>query len=45
MPRKYAYDAYGRRVKKIAGGKTTLYHYAGGNLIAETDGSGRITFT
>jgi RHS repeat-associated protein len=33
-------DAFGRRVKKIASGVTTLYHYAGGNLIAETDENG-----
>jgi RHS repeat-associated protein len=36
----YAYDAFGRRVKKVASGKTVLYHYAGGNLIAETDENG-----
>jgi YD repeat-containing protein len=33
----YAYDAFGRRVKKVASGVTVLYHYVGGNLIAETD--------
>ena len=37
----YAYDGFGRRVKKTAGGKTVLYHYDyDGNLTAETDGAG-----
>ena len=37
----YAYDAFGRRVKKTAGGSTVLYHYDyDGNLISETDGAG-----
>ncbi len=37
----YFYDGQGRRVKKLASGVVTLYHYDyAGNLIAETDGSG-----
>jgi len=37
----YFYDGQGRRVKKIASGIVTLYHYDyAGNLIAETDGTG-----
>ncbi|MCP4352355.1 MAG: hypothetical protein GY795_43405 [Desulfobacterales bacterium] len=37
----YFYDGRGRRVKKIASGVTTLYHYDyKDNLIAETDGNG-----
>ena len=37
----YAYDAFGRRVKKTAGSEITLYHYDySGNLICETDGTG-----
>ncbi len=30
----YGYDAFGRRVKKVASGKITLYHYAGGSIIS-----------
>ena len=37
----YAYDGFERRVKKVAGGVTTHYHYdLNGLLIAETDGAG-----
>ena len=37
----YAYDGFERRVKKVAGGVTTHYHYnLNGRLIAETDGAG-----
>jgi len=37
----YAYDAFGRRVKKTASGETTVYHYdIAGNLIAETTEGG-----
>lgn len=37
----YFYDAFGRRVKKTALGKTTLFVYdLAGNLIAETDENG-----
>ena len=37
----YAYDAFHRRVKKVADGETTYFHYdADGLLICETDGNG-----
>ncbi|GEM_PF-1886274 len=37
----YSYDGQGRRVKKLASGMVTLYHYDyAGNLIRETDGNG-----
>jgi len=37
----YSYDGQGRRVKKLASGTVTLYHYDyAGNLISETDGNG-----
>ncbi|MDM8549183.1 RHS repeat-associated core domain-containing protein [Desulfobacterales bacterium HSG2] len=37
----YSYDGRGRRVKKVASGKTVLFHYdSNGNLIAETDENG-----
>ena len=37
----YAYDAFGRRVKKIVSGIATVYHYdIAGNLIAETQPDG-----
>jgi RHS repeat-associated protein len=37
----YAYDGFERRVKKVAGGVTTHYHYdLNGRLIAETAGAG-----
>ncbi len=37
----YFYDAFGRRVKKTALGKTTLFFYdLAGNLISETDENG-----
>jgi YD repeat-containing protein len=39
----YAYDAFGRRTKKVASGITTLYHYdSSGKLIAETDENGNV---
>lgn len=39
----YGYNGLGQRVKKIAGGKTTLFIYdKDGNLIAEADDSGKI---
>jgi RHS repeat-associated protein len=37
----YIYNAKGQRVKKVAAGKTTIYHYdLEGNLIAETAANG-----
>jgi len=37
----YVYNGKGERVKKIAGGKTTVFHYdAQGQLIAESDATG-----
>ncbi len=33
----YKYDAMGRRIQKTAGGTTTRYLYAGGNVVAELD--------
>ncbi len=39
----YVYNAKGQRVKKTAGGQTTLYHYdLQGNLIAESTADGTI---
>ena len=39
----YQYNGKGQRVKKVAGGNTTIYHYdPQGNLIEETDGSGNL---
>ncbi len=39
----YSYGGKGRRVKKLASGVVTLYHYDyAGNLIAETDGNGTL---
>jgi RHS repeat-associated protein len=37
----YVYNAVGRRIKKIAAGQTTIFHYdLSGRLIAESDGQG-----
>jgi YD repeat-containing protein len=37
----FAYDALGRRIRKIAGGVTTLYYHNNNwQVLAETDGSG-----
>lgn len=38
-----AYNGDGRRVRKTAGGKTTIYHYdLAGRILAETDAAGRV---
>ena len=40
----YAYDAFGRRVKKTVSGIVTVYHYdIAGNLIAETSAGGTLS--
>ena len=36
---KFAYDYKGRRISKMAGGVTTMYCYAGEQIIAEYDGN------
>lgn len=41
----YAYDALGRRIRKIADGDTTLYYYDGMQLIEERDGAGAVKAT
>jgi hypothetical protein len=39
----YEYNPFGQRVRKVAGGATTLYVYDfNGSLIAEADGSGTV---
>lgn len=39
----YTYNGKGQRVKKLAGGITTIYHYdLAGNLIAETEENGNL---
>ena len=40
----YTYNGFGQRIKKTAGGATTIYHYdLSGNLIGESDGAGNFT--
>jgi YD repeat-containing protein len=40
----YVVNSLGQRVQKIAGGATTVFHYdSGGRLIAETDGTGKVS--
>lgn len=41
----YVYDAFGRRVKKVAGSTVTNFYYAGDQLIEERDGNGNVTAT
>ncbi len=41
----YAYDPFGRRIRKTAPGKTTYYLYAQEGLAAEADSAGNITST
>lgn len=41
----YAYDPFGRRVKKVVGGITTLFLYSEEGLVAEADASGNVTAT
>jgi RHS repeat-associated protein len=36
---RFAYDAFGRRVEKVAGGVTTTYTYDGDNILREVRGS------
>jgi RHS repeat-associated protein len=36
----FAYDGFGRRIKKTVGGVTTGYVYDGMNFVVETDGAG-----
>ena len=39
----FVYDGEGKRVKKVANGKTTIYHYnQSGSIICETDESGKL---
>ena len=44
MTATYTYDGDGRRVKKVVNGVATIFHYdEGGQLIAESNGSGTVT--
>jgi RHS repeat-associated protein len=44
MTATYTYNGLGQRVKKVVDGVTTIFHYdEGGQLIAESNGSGAIT--